>query len=192
MPDINEQITKKLYLGQALMDKGEVTAGRDLSRGALEELEAILPEDAPLIAEACFMLSQAEYRLNDLDAAEFLTRRAMRIWQKLHGPEWFGISTCLNNLGRIYEERGLAAKGIALHRQALAMRKKLLGEHEETAFSLGNLGTALAADGQWQEAERILDECLACYARVGTKEAFKVEGYRLNLDLCRKALADKP
>ena len=174
----------KMFLARTLVAKGENMPGCTLGHEALKTLEAALPEDAPLIAEACFLLSQAEYQLNDLTTAEALTRRAMTIWEKVHGPEWFGISTCLNNLGRIYEERGLPAEGINFHRQALALRLKLLGDHEETAFSLGNLGTALAANKQWQEAAQVLEECLACYAKAGTKDGFKVEGYRRNLEIC--------
>ena len=180
----------KMSLARTLVVRGEIMPGCTLGHEALKILEAALPEDAPLIAEACFLLSQAEYQLNNLATAEILTRRAMAIWEKVHGQEWFGISTCLNNLGRIYEERGLLASGINFHRQALALRRKLLGDHEETAFSLGNLGTALAANMQWQEAVEVLEECLACYAKTGTKDGFKVEGYRRNLEVCRKALAD--
>ncbi len=159
---------------------------------ALQNLESALPGVDSLIAQACFALSQNKYREGDLDAAEALTRRAMNIWDTMHGPDHIGLSTCFNNLGRIYEERGLMAEGIGFHRKALKMRRRILGEHEETAFSMGNLGTALAMDNQWEEAAMLLEECVACYAKVGTVEEFKVEGYKKNLEICRKMLKSIP
>ncbi|MEG6503555.1 DUF4125 family protein, partial [Desulfovibrio sp. 1214_IL3152] len=95
------------------------------------------------------------------------------------------------NLGRLYEERGLLAAGIDWHRQAVSLRRKVCGEHEDTAFSLGNLGVALASDGQWSEAARTLEEAVACYDRLGKGRSVEAESYRKNLDLCRRALAEQ-
>ena len=67
-------------------------------------------------------------------------------------------------------------------------RKELLGDHTETAFSLGNLGVALATAGQWQEAVDTLQEALDCYARAGHTTGPDIEGYRKNLEICRHAL----
>ena len=80
-------------------------------------------------------------------------------------------------------------EGIAHHRAALAIRRKVLGDHPETAFSAGNLGTALAAAGKWREATETLEEAIACYARCGHTAGNDIEGYRRNLDVCRSALA---
>ena len=114
--------------------------------------------------------------------------RAMQIWQAQPEPSP-RLGTCLNNLGRIEEEKGNHAQGIALHREAVALRRSLLGQcHEDTAFSLGNLGVALAASGQWHEAADILESALACYARLGRYKCPEAEGYRKNLAVCRKAL----
>lgn len=181
-------VAATLFLAQALLARGDVVAGGLLAHDALDAMDAPLPDDDPFIAEACFMVSQAEYELNRLDAAEALTRQAMAIWGNIEGPESVSVSTCLNNLGRIYEEREMLDQGIAFHQQALTMRRNLLGEHEETAFSMGNLGTALAMNNQWEEAAKMLEECVACYARVGITDGVKVEGYKQNLEICRKAL----
>ena len=59
------------------------------------------------------------------------------------------------------------AEGIALHRQAVALRTRLLGDHEDTAFSLGNLGVALASGGEWQEAAATLEQAVAMYEKLG-------------------------
>lgn len=140
-------------------------------------------------AEAMMRLSACLYMQRDLDGAEALLLKARDVFEKQSGDESrMDVSTCLNNLGRIHEERGDLEQGIALHRQAVAIRKELLGDHTETAFSLGNLGVALATAGQWQEAVDTLQEALDCYARAGHTTGPDIEGYRKNLEICRHAL----
>ena len=63
-----------------------------------------------------------------------------------------------------------------------------MGEHEDTAFSLGNLGVALASDGQWEEAAAVLAEAMGLYTRLGKGESPEAVGYRANLAVCREAL----
>ena len=111
------------------------------------------------------------------------------------------MSTCLNNLGRICEETGRPDEGIALHRAALDIRRKVLGDHPETAFSMGNLGTALASAGRGRlsslssslacrlSSADMLEQAIACYARCGHTGGNDIEGYRRNLEVCRSALA---
>ena len=99
------------------------------------------------------------------------------------------LGVCLNNLGRICEERGQLAEGIALHRQAVALRRELRGEHEETAFSLGNLGVALASAGQWDEAAATLQDSVSMYDRLGLGMGAEAQGYKKNLEICHQARA---
>lgn len=179
-----------IYLGRAVVGRGDIAAGCLIGHEALKILNETLPAEDPLLAEGSFLLSQAEYQLGNLDGAETLTKRALSLWGQRYGHESVCVSTCLNNLGRIHEERGQLEQGISCHREALRIRRRILGEHEETAFSMGNLGTALAANGQWKEAAQFLEDCLECYAKVGLTDGFKVKGYRRNLEVCRRALAD--
>lgn len=189
-PAASVTLTARMFLARALVSRGDTAEGCKLGHEVLTGMDEALPADSPLLAEACFLLSQGEYELRDLEAAEALTRRALSIWEKIYGPESFNVSTCLNNLGRIYEERGLLDEGIGFHRRSAAMRKKILGDHAETAFCLGNLGTALAMNGEWAEAAKVLEECVATYERSGIHGGAQMEGYRQNLDVCRQALAD--
>ena len=160
-----------------------------MSREAVDGLRAAFGKDHPLVAGALLRLSACLYMQRDLDGAEELLLKARDVFEKQPGNESrMDVSTCLNNLGRIREERGDLEQGIALHRQAAAIRKELLGDHTETAFSLGNLGVALATAGQWQEAVDTLQEALDCYARAGHTSGPDIEGYRKNLEICRHAL----
>ena len=124
---------------------GDTEQSLNTGRRALELLRSHLPDDDPRTAPALFSLSYGEYTARHLKEAEALTREAKRLWEKQCGPESLEVSTCLNNLGRICEETEREEEGIACHRAALNIRRTVLGDHPETAFSMGNLGTALAA-----------------------------------------------
>lgn len=160
-------------------------------RRALELLRRCLPADDPRLAPSLFALSFGEYMARNLGRAEALNLEAKELWERQRGPESLEVSTCLNNLGRIYEEMDRYDEGIAHHKAALAIRLKVLGDHPETAFSLGNLGTALASAGRWQEAADTLEKAIACYARCGQTEGPGIEGYRSNLNICKAALAQE-
>lgn len=173
------------------LESGNAQQSEFLGREAANLCEAVYGGTSPHLAEALLHLSAACYRQQKLDDAQHCLQRAMQIWQAQPEPSP-RLGTCLNNLGRIEEERGNHAQGIALHRKAVDLRRSLLGEcHEDTAFSLGNLGVALAASGQWHEAADILESALACYARLGRYKGPEAEGYRKNLAVCRKALGQQ-
>lgn len=176
-------------LAHIYMALGNLDKSIALGRQALDGLVATCGEGHGLVAGAMLHLSAAYYSRRDFDEAERLLRGAKEIWEAVTPvpPE---LGTCLNNLGRIEEERGNFAEGIALHRQAVALRTSLLGDHEDTAFSLGNLGVALASNGDWQEAAKTLEKAVAMYEKLGLGQSELAEGYRGNLEVCRKKLAE--
>ena len=139
-------------------------------------------------ARQLFARSWAAYSQGELKEAEEFTLQAKAIWEREMGPESLPVSTCMNNLGRICEETDRPEEGIEWHRKALALRQKLLGDHPETAFCYGNLGTALAANGQFEEAIDVLSAAISLFEKCGNTNGHDVEGYRKNLDVCVAAL----
>lgn len=155
---------------------------------ALSMFLSLYGPEHPQVAAARFGLSFVAYNARKYDEAEALSLEAMRLWTQHFGPKSVEIATCLNNLGRIYEERGDFTTGISYHRQSVAMRKELLGLHPETGFALGNLGTALASAEQFPEALATLKEAIACYEHCGRSTGYEVDGYRRNLKALEDAL----
>ncbi len=158
-------------------------------RSALTLLRTHLARNDQRLAPSLFSLALGEYEMKNYAEAEALLRDALELWTAQRGVESLEVSTCLNDLGRICEETNRLTEGIALHRACLSIREKRLGTHPETAFSLGNLGTALASAGQWREAAIMLERSLECYAKCGRVSGGSIEGLRRNLDICRKALS---
>jgi len=179
----------KTALARAQLACNDVEKSVETGREALELLRLHISMEDPRMAPSLFSLSFGEYMARHMDKAENLNLVAKTLWEKQRGPESLEVSTCLNNLGRICEETGRHEEGITYHRAALSIRRRLLGDHPETAFSMGNLGTALAAAGHWKEAADMLAGAISCYARCGHTNGQDIKGYLHNLNICREALA---
>lgn len=103
-------------LGRLYLAAGQVEKSIAVSREAVDGLRAGFGEDHPLVAGAMMRLSACLYMQRDLDGAEALLLKARDVFEKQSGDESrMDVSTCLNNLGRIHEERGDLEQGIALH-----------------------------------------------------------------------------
>jgi len=161
---------------------------RNACAEALKIAKAVFTDNSPKLASVYFTSSALYYRLRQWDAAEALTLQAKEIWEHSPVPNPEKAATCMNNLGRIYEERGQIEIGIAWHRKAVAARRNL-PNREDLAFSLGNLGVALAENGQWREAGKNLTEAVATYETVGKRKCRECRGFAANLDICRQAIS---
>ena len=155
---------------------------------ALDILRKALGDAHPRVADALLNLSSSYYECGDYARAEAHLRQAQEIWEATLGRDSMQVSTCLNNLGRLHEQRGDPVQGAILHSQAVDIRRRLLGDHPETAFSLGNWGAALAEAKQWDKARSALEEAIACYERLGLGDSAATGACRHNLELCRQAL----
>ena len=162
------------------------TVGEEAARLAVK----LYGPESPELAGALLRLSAAPYKARDFASAEALILRAKAIWEAQPGPTPQQVGTCLKNLGRIHEELGDMAGGIACTRAAVDFRRPQ-ADKGDLAFSLGNLGVALAQDGQWAEAAAALEEALAIYAALGKGESREARGYAANLDICRRALREE-
>jgi serine/threonine protein kinase len=85
-------------------------------------------------------------------------------------------------LGNVYSDLGEYTNAAAMHREALALRKKLLGnENPEVASSLISLAGVLEKQGRLTEAETIYREALAMRRKLFGNEHLAVAECLLNL-----------
>jgi tetratricopeptide (TPR) repeat protein len=99
--------------------------------------------------------------------AEPLYQEALRICQKVLGPEHPGTALSLYNLGSLYQSMGGYTKAEPLYQEALRIRQKALGpEHPDTATSLDNLGSLYQRMGEYAKAEPLYQEALRIRQKV--------------------------
>ena len=90
-------------------------------------------------------------------------RQALKLARQVYGQEHpEDCQPSLDNVSTVLYRQGKLAEAVALERQVLAMRTKLLGRnHAQVAMSLINLAAFLQADGKLAEAEAVSREALA-------------------------------
>lgn len=176
-------------LARAYSAQGRTLDACTTGMRAVDMLRRQVGGNHPRVADALLNLSSFYYDAGDYARAEAFLRQAMEIWEAAVGRDSMEVSTCFNNLGRLHEQNGRPAQGALLHEQAVDIRTRLLGDHPETAFSLGNWGAALADAKQWDKAIEALEQAIACYERLGMGAADAAGACRQNLEICRQAQA---
>lgn len=169
-------------LAHAQMMAGNLDASLKSAREGVELAEKAWPQGSSEIARAYFTLAATLYEMKDFDGAETALLKAKKILEGLPGQPDEQIGTILNNLGRIYEERGDLTNGIDYHRRAVEFRRKLENK-EDLAFSLGNYGVALGTAGKLREACEALLESIVIYAALNQAETPVAQAFAKNLEL---------
>ena len=153
-----------------------------------EEEVAILRKNSPAddqrLADALLALAKHHYEQGHFALARELLEDCLERYTRVAGRKSLGVSACLNNLGRILENLGENEAAIPLYAEACAIRREILGSHEDTAFTLLNYGTALAALGRYREAAEQLLACKDIYLALDMTDSPYLQAARDNLMLC--------
>jgi len=105
--------------------------------------------------------------LGEYARAETLLQEALRIQQKVLGPEHPDTANTLNNLGLLYQAMRAYAKAEPPTQEALQIEEKVFGPaHPATATSLNNLALLYNAMGEYAKAEPLLQEALQIRQKV--------------------------
>jgi tetratricopeptide (TPR) repeat protein len=102
------------------------------------------------------------WRKGDLNEAEDMAVKALKMRETLSGKESFETLNSINLLGLVLDDQGKYDEALVMHRRAVAGFKKLLGtDHHCSLVSLNNLGLVLRSRGEHEEAETMLRKALA-------------------------------
>jgi len=122
-----------------------------------------------------------DYQKEQELAIEYLSK-AVELQQKL-GLEK-ELASSLNNLAQLYHSQGRYSEAESLYRQALALKRKLLGqEHPDVATSLNNLAGLYESQGRYSEAEPLHSQALALRRKLLGEEHLDVASSLNNLGL---------
>lgn len=100
-----------------------------------------------------------------LSEADSVLQSALTLKRKTVDPTSWDISTTLNNLAGVHQKRGQHADAIPLLREAVSIRKAIIGDHPDIGTALSNLGQSLIETDSLSEAESVLNEGLGIYQR---------------------------
>ena len=110
-------------LARLRSERGECEEAATLGERALDILKQNLPADDLRIADALLNLSSHQYTAKKYDAAEANLKMALHLWEAKEGRRCFGVSTCLNNLGRICEIMASALPSCTIRKPCPSVKK---------------------------------------------------------------------
>ena len=163
------------FQGQMLAQVDPMTAGVRLSEDVRARFEAALVKSAVSDDQRAAQVESFSglwSRVNATDAALELIdgtilKPAAAAIEKQFVDQPAIAATLRHVLAERYHDLGLDNAALALEQQALAERRRVLGEeHPDTLLSLGNLGAYLSALGKRKEAEPFYREALEKSRRV--------------------------
>lgn len=139
-----------------LQAKGDYDGAEPLYREALAMRRRLFGDQHPFVAYGLNNLGWMLYSKGDYDAAEPLLRESAELVRKKEGRQHPGIAYALSNLAAVQIERGEPAEAEALSREAVELFRQNFPGHWRIANSESILGASLAAQGRFEEAEKLL------------------------------------
>lgn len=177
-------------LAHALMVTGNLEESLKSAKASLAMAEKAGPPDNPEIAHSLFTLAATLYAMKEDAAAETHLLQAKKILENSPDAPDELIGTILNNLGKIYEDRGEIENAITYFRRAVEFCRKVSNK-ENLAMSLGNLGVALGASGKLQKACEALGESVVIYSALNLGGTPEAQAFAANLETFQKVLIKK-
>lgn len=157
-PLVQAQI--RAAIGTTYRTLGLYTEAEPHLRAALELRRRELGESHERVAESRLALCALLHEQGRFADAETACRQALESFQALPGHD-IETASALNSLGELLRSRGDYAAALPYCADALALRRKALGDaHEEVATSLNNLALLLVARADYAAAESRFREAI--------------------------------
>jgi serine/threonine protein kinase/tetratricopeptide (TPR) repeat protein len=154
----------------------EVAKGRDTSllreilQNNIARIDKDLSGQPELQAELEATMAAAYWRIGEYEKSATLLRGVAQRLKSIPGNEQ-SLAQTLNDLAVVLNRQGKSAEAETMHREVLAMRKKLLGpDHEDVGESLNNLAAVLSGQGKSAEAETLDRQALALWRKLKGNE----------------------
>jgi serine/threonine-protein kinase len=162
MPDDDRSAFTRNYLALEIERRGAFDEAVHLLREAVEISRKTDGEKNSGYAILLQNLGGALIDVGDLEAAEAAERQALEIRRRLSANNQHpDTAYTLNLLGYIFLAKGDSLHAKACLGEALAIRKKYLGQdHPQYAFSLASWGRALQTEGDYAGAEEAFQNAL--------------------------------
>lgn len=160
------EVAESLHrLGALARQLGDLAAAEPLLVAATAQRRELLGPDAPQLAESLTELGYLRYFAGDQAAADTAFREALAIRQTI--GELAPLAAAWNSVALVAEKRGQLDEAERLHREALAVNRKLHGErHPDVAINLFNLARVFQRREDYAGAQPLFEEVLAIDSEV--------------------------
>ena len=144
-----------------------VTARELLDRGA-ERIDDELTGQPVVQARLLGTIGGVYGSLGVYDRAATLLERALALRRATLGPEHPDTAQSMEALAEAYRELARFDDAEAMHREALAIKRRIGDSPSSIAASLNDLGLTLSERGKFGEAEPLLREAIDSWRRLGS------------------------
>ena len=154
------QVEMLTAMGRTYRRLGAYDKAQELLEQALAAGRQVFGPEHVQIARALEYLGVVLADKGDYRGAGERLEDSLAMRRRFPGTE-ADVAVTLAELGRVYQDQGLNQRAEPLHREALQIRRTVLGEgHRETAVSLSDLASVLRLNGDLSGAESLLTRCL--------------------------------
>lgn len=174
---------------QALTEQGDHPQAAALRRRLCDGIGRHLGEDAPQLIGYLESLGNSLRRADDLETAEDVFRRRLRLILECHGRQHLSFARGINQLGVLYCEMGRYRRAVSIYRRLLAGLENW-GEVDDAqrAALHHNLANAHQALRQWPQAVQHYEASCALIEHHGPS----VEHAQCLCDLAESLATDQP
>ena len=159
---VSQFMTDMFKVSDPSESRGSNVTAREILDKASKQIEGGLSHDPAVEATLMHQMSVVYDSLGLYAKAQQLAETAVKLRQKVLGPDRPETLSSLNVLANAKIHQGKDAEGEKLYREVLDVQRRILGpDHPETLLSMANLSVVLRRRGQYGEAEslsrRVLD-----------------------------------
>lgn len=152
-PDVRAELES--VIGQSYQSLGRYDAASQSLTRALAIRERVSGSGSTEAISALVQLGGVYLAQGRFDKADTVFRDALARDQRSSHPDTL-LATIMSNLGTAAHNRGDNKAAERWHRQALAIRQRAFGPHDDiVAYSLGNVAVALGEQNEWASAESL-------------------------------------
>ena len=152
-------------LATVLGNLGETDKAEPMFAEALKLQQELLPAEHPEIATTLSNMASFYNRLRRFDESVPCLEQALAIRLQAYDEEHPSVLTTRQQIAVVELGRGNSKAAEAQFRTLLELRRKVRGDHSETAGSLLSLATCIARQGRPKEAIPLFQESAAMFRR---------------------------
>ncbi len=165
-------------LCHALAVKGDAAGAREAGERALAIREKKYGPDHILIAQTLLVLVDADLAAGtpaDMARARERLARTIPIQEKVYGPQHIQLAHTLDRVSEVATAQDKLKEALAARERSLAIRKKVLGEHNDTGYSQLKVAESLLALKKYDDAYAAFERARAIYDKVNHDPAEQAE-----------------